>query len=167
MGRELARRRIRLVYGGGDIGCMGELSRAALEAGGKVLGIIPRRLFERVATAEPTELVIADDMHDRKARMYEASEAFIALPGGVGTMDELFEAWTWRQLGYHSKPVGLLEVEGFFGPFLALIKTIAGEGFMSPALVADLIVDDEAPRLLDRMAAAPPIAYHKLQESRG
>ncbi|HET7838189.1 MAG TPA: TIGR00730 family Rossman fold protein [Rectinemataceae bacterium] len=167
MGRELARRGIRLVYGGGDIGCMGALSRAALAAGGEVLGIIPKRLFERVATAELSELIVASDMHDRKARMYGAADAFVALPGGVGTMDELFEAWTWRQLGYHQKPVGILEVEGYFAPFLSLIERISAEGFMNAGLVADLVVDTEPSMLLDRRELAPPIAHHTLPEARG
>jgi uncharacterized protein (TIGR00730 family) len=166
MGREIARRGIRLVYGGGDIGCMGALSRAALAEGGEVLGIIPQRLFERVATAELTELVIARDMHERKSRMHDASDAFIALPGGVGTLDELFEAWTWRQLGYHEKPVGLLEVELFFAPLLGLVRHMADEGFMHPALVGDLVVDGDPARLIDRLEAAPAIGYRKLPESR-
>ena len=112
LGTELARRGVRLVYGGGDVGTMGTMARAALEVGGKVTGVIPRKLHELVDHVELTELIVAADMHERKSKMYDLSDAFIALPGGIGTLDELFEAWTWRGIGYHDKPVGILDVVG-------------------------------------------------------
>lgn len=166
MGRELAFLGIRLVYGGGNVGTMGAMARAALEAGGKVLGVIPRRLHEAVESVELTELVVAEDMHERKARMSEESDAFIALPGGIGTFEELFEVWAWRQIGFHEKPVGILDVGGFYRPLLAFLEGVAREGFLGRAALADLVVDEEPGRLLDRLAAKGPPAQVKLPERR-
>jgi uncharacterized protein (TIGR00730 family) len=165
LGRELARRDLRLVYGGGNIGTMGALARSALAAGGKVTGVIPRRLYELVDNdVELTELVIAEGMHDRKARMAEAADAFIALPGGIGTLEELFEVWTWRHIGFHAKPVGLLEVAGFYRPLLDYLTKVAEEGFLKPSSLADIVVDDEPGRLIDRLEAAGPPKELKLPE---
>jgi uncharacterized protein (TIGR00730 family) len=164
LGREIARRGQRLVYGGGDVGVMGVLARAVLAAGGAVKGIIPRRLYELVDHVELTELVVAADMHERKARMYESSDAFIAMPGGIGTLDELFEAWTWRQIGYHDKPVGLLDVAGFYAPLLGFIKNVSDEGFLSPEMTLDLVVREDAPSLLDALEAKGPLARLKRPE---
>jgi hypothetical protein len=164
LGREIARRGQRLVYGGGDVGVMGVLARAVLESGGEVTGVIPRRLYGIVDHVELTELVIAADMHERKARMYEASDAFIAMPGGIGTLDELFEVWTWRQIGYHDKPVGLFEVEDFFKPLLAFIEHMSSEGFLSHELVDDLVVRNDAASLLDALAAQGPLSKLKRPE---
>ena len=166
MGRELARRGLGLVYGGGNVGTMGVLARSALAAGGRVTGIIPRKLYEAVDHVELTELVIAEGMHERKARMSELSDAFIALPGGIGTFEELFEVWAWRQIGYHAKPVGLLEVAGFYSPLLAFLRTVAAEGFIKPAILADLVVDGDPARLLDRLAQAGPPRETKTAERR-
>jgi len=133
LGAELAMRGLRLVYGGGDVGTMGILARSVLAAGGKVTGIIPRKLYELVDHVELTELVVAADMHERKARMYDTADAFVALPGGIGTLDEFFETWTWRGIGYHAKPVGMLNVAGYFTPLLAFLGTMVDEGFAGGA----------------------------------
>jgi uncharacterized protein (TIGR00730 family) len=164
LGREIARRGQRLVYGGGDVGTMGLLARAALEAGGKVTGVIPKKLYELVDHVELTELVVAADMHERKAKMYDSSDAFIALPGGVGTMDELFEAWTWRGIGYHDKPIGILDVAGYYGPLLAFLKSMVGEGFLGSEQLEDIVVDTAPESLLDKLAAKGPLLVHKRPE---
>jgi uncharacterized protein (TIGR00730 family) len=156
LGAELARRGHRLVYGGGDVGTMGVLARSALAAGGKVTGVIPRRLYELVDHVELTELVVAADMHERKARMYESSDAFVALPGGIGTLDELFEAWTWRCIGYHDKPIGLLDVAGYYGPLLGFLETMVERGFFPRGHLEDLVVETDAGALLDKLAAKEP-----------
>lgn len=164
LGAELARRGLRLVYGGGDVGTMGILARAALCAGGKVTGVIPRKLYELVDHVELTELVVAADMHERKAAMYESSDAFIALPGGIGTLDELFEAWTWRGIGYHDKPIGLLDVAGYYEPLLAFLGSMVQKGFLGREQFEDLVVDTEAGALLDRLAAKGPLEVFKRPE---
>jgi uncharacterized protein (TIGR00730 family) len=165
-GREIARRGLRLVYGGGNIGTMGALARSALAAGGKVLGVIPRKLYELVDKVELTELVVASDMHERKARMAKESDAFIALPGGIGTFEELFEAWAWRQIGFHAKPVGILEVAGFYAPLLDFLSRVSAEGFLKPSSLGELLVDTEPGRLIDRLEALGPPAEAKLPERR-
>jgi len=164
LGAELARRGLRLVYGGGDVGTMGALARAVLGAGGEVTGVIPRKLYELVDHVELTELVVAADMHERKARMYDAADAFVALPGGIGTLDELFEAWTWRAIGYHDKPVGILEVSGYFAPLLAFLRLTADEGFLPAEQLEDIVVDERPASLLDRLAAKKPPTAHKRPE---
>jgi uncharacterized protein (TIGR00730 family) len=164
MGTELARRGIRLVYGGGDVGTMGTLARAVLKAGGEVTGVIPRKLFELVDHVELTELVVAADMHERKARMYDSSDAFVALPGGIGTLDELFEAWTWRGIGYHDKPVGILDVGGYYGPLLAFLGSMVDEGFLGREQLEDLVVETGASALLDRLASKEPLRVFKRPE---
>lgn len=164
LGEEIARRGMRLVYGGGDVGTMGVLARAAMAAGGAVTGVIPKKLYELVDHVELTELVVAADMHERKARMYESSDAFVALPGGVGTMDELFEAWTWRGIGYHDKPIGILDVAGYYAPLLSFLKGMVDEGFLGSEQLEDIVVDTEPARLLDELAAKGPLLVHKRPE---
>jgi uncharacterized protein (TIGR00730 family) len=164
LGSLLGSRGQRLVYGGGDVGTMGILARAALAAGGKVTGVIPRKLYELVDHVELTELVVAADMHERKAKMYEAADAFIALPGGIGTLDELFEAWTWRAIGYHDKPLGLLDVGGYFDGLLAFLRTTVDEGFLGKEQLEDLVVETDAGRLLDRLAEKGPLTTFKRPE---
>lgn len=130
-GTALARRGIAMVYGGSDAGLMGIAARFALSAGGTVTGIITRDLYERTDHLEVSDLVIVDSMHQRKAEMHRRSDGFIALPGGIGTMEELMESLTWRQLGIHGKPVGVLNTSGFFNPFLALLDHLTECGFLS------------------------------------
>ncbi|TXC65909.1 TIGR00730 family Rossman fold protein [Piscinibacter aquaticus] len=132
VGTEIGRRGWRLVYGGGRAGLMGRVADAALAAGSRVVGVIPRTLMEReVGHTGLSELHVVETMHERKRMMAERCDAFIALPGGIGTFEELFEVWTWRQLGYHDKPIGLLNTEGYYDSLLGFLgQTVAG-GFVS------------------------------------
>ncbi|KQT07712.1 TIGR00730 family Rossman fold protein [Ramlibacter sp. Leaf400] len=121
-----------LVYGGGNNGLMGTVADATLEAGGTVIGVIPQALVEKEwAKRDCTELHIVDSMHDRKRMMAERAGAFLALAGGIGTFEELFEVWTWRQLGYHDKPVGILDTDGYYGPLLGFLQQSVRQGFMN------------------------------------
>ncbi|MBC7891428.1 MAG: TIGR00730 family Rossman fold protein [Sphingobacteriaceae bacterium] len=132
LGKTLAERGIRLVYGGGNVGLMGVVANATLDGGGEVTGVIPQFLKEwEVAHLDVTELLVTQTMHDRKARMAELSDAFVALPGGFGTLDELFEILTWKQLRLHAKPVILLNVDGFFDPLIAMVDSMVTNGFVS------------------------------------
>jgi len=155
-GCALARRGIGLVYGGGRVGLMGLVADAALAAGGEVVGVIPRFLFEReVAHPEVADLRVVASMHERKATMAELSDAFVALPGGIGTLEEIFEVWTWTLLGLHAKPCGLLDVAGYFDALIAYLDHTVATGFVAPAQRALLHVDADPDALLDRLAAAP------------
>jgi uncharacterized protein (TIGR00730 family) len=156
MGKEIAQRGLRLVYGGGNVGTMGALARAAMAAGGEVVGVIPEKLNALVDHVELSRLIVTRGMHERKAAMAEASDAFVALPGGIGTFEELFEVWAWRQIGYHQKPVGLLEVEGFYAPLLAFLSRVSEEGFLKPRHLEDLVVAESPGLLLDALALAKP-----------
>lgn len=164
LGGELARRGLRLVYGGGDSGVMGAVARAAYSAGAEVVGVIPRRLNDLVADAELSELIVVDDMRERKARMHELSDAFIALPGGIGTLEEFFEAWTWRALGYHGKPVGILEVEKFWEPLRVFMDGVVQAGFLAREHLDDLVVRSDAGELLDALEGAPALRAFKRPE---
>lgn len=131
MGRTIAQRGMGVVYGGGHVGLMGALADAALEAGGKVIGVIPGFMVEKeLAHQALTELIIVRDMHERKMRMHELSQAVVALPGGFGTMDEVFELLTWRQLGLHAKPIGVLNVNDFYSPLLEQVARMERDGFL-------------------------------------
>ena len=153
MGALLAKRGIGLVYGGGNVGLMGVVADAALAAGGEVIGVIPHSLAEReIAHAGVTTLHVVDSMHTRKAMMAELSDAFVAMPGGVGTFEEFFEAVTWTQLGLHRKPCGLLNVSAFYSPLAAFIDSAVTEGFIKPVHRAAIVVDDNPARLLDTLA---------------
>lgn len=159
-GRMLAERGIGLVYGGGGIGLMGILADAVLVAGGTVEGVIPRSLLEReLAHAGLTRLHVVETMHERKARMAELAAAFVALPGGIGTLDELFEIWTWRQLGFHDKPIGLLNAGGYFDPLVQFLDRSVGEGFLEPSHRGLLQVADAPAGLLDALRAAAGRAH--------
>lgn len=152
MGGLLARRRIGLVYGGGNVGLMGVLADAVLHGGGEVIGVIPQALADReVAHNRVTDLRIVDSMHTRKAMMADLADAFMALPGGVGTFEEFFEAITWTQLGLHRKACGLLNVAGFYSPLAAFIDQAVTEGFIKPVHRAAIVVDDDPERLLDTL----------------
>ncbi len=145
----------RLVYGGGHAGLMGTVADATLARGGTVFGVIPRALETReLAHSGITELHVVDTMHQRKALMAQESDVFLALPGGIGTLEELFEVWTWLQLGYHDKPVGLLNVAGYFDDLQRFMDHTTSQGFVSSEQRALLQVDDDAERLLNRLAAS-------------
>ncbi|MFQ3589698.1 MAG: TIGR00730 family Rossman fold protein [Chloracidobacterium sp.] len=155
VGQYLAQQGIEVVYGGGSVGLMGVVASAVLSAGGRILGVIPERLMAReVAYVGVTDMYVTRTMHERKARMMELSDAFVALPGGIGTLDELFEIWTWRQLGYHTKPVGLLNVGGYYDGLLAFLDRAVREGFLTPDCRALLMVEGDVVPLLARLAAA-------------
>jgi uncharacterized protein (TIGR00730 family) len=157
VGQELAARGMRLVYGGGSVGLMGDVARAARDHGCTVLGIIPEHLTTRELMGYPIgELMVVTSMHERKAKMAELSDAFMALPGGFGTLDELFEAITWGQLGLHSKPIGLLNVGGYFDPLIRFVDYSVDEGFIRPQHRQLFLVDDSPARLLTRLAAHQP-----------
>lgn len=171
LGRHLAERGLTLVYGGGAVGLMGTVADAALAAGGEVIGIIPQSLQEaEIGHKGLTRLEVVDGMHARKARMAELADAFIALPGGLGTLEELFEVWTWGQLGYHAKPLGLLEVNGFYDPLLTFLDHLVDERFVraehrgmlqrgaSPAALLDALAawtPSVAPKWVDRPRSDP------------
>ena len=162
LGALLARESIRVVYGGGHVGLMGALADAALAAGGDVVGVIPRHMVEReVAHRGLTDLRVVDSMHQRKALMAELADGFVALPGGLGTLEELFEVWTWGQLGLHRKPYGLLDVESFFRPLLTFLDHLTEQRFVRFEHRAMLLVETDARRLLDRMRAHQPPALAK------
>ena len=153
LGTLLAARGIELVYGGGSVGMMGILARATLEAGGSVTGVIPDSLVQReVGQAGLTRLHVVDSMHERKAMMAELSDGFVALPGGYGTLEEYFEVLTWAQLRFHAKPVGLLDVAGFFQPMVALFDHMVTEGFVSDPHRALALADADPVALLHKMA---------------
>ncbi len=157
VGAELARRGIGVVYGGGRLGLMGALAEGALEAGGEVIGVIPDAMVSReVANRACTELRIVATMHERKAQFTELSDGFLTLPGGVGTMDELWEAISWAQLGYHDKPVGLLNAFDFYDGLLAFTRHMVDTGFIRPAHARILIAEHELDLLLERMEAYQP-----------
>jgi len=159
LGRLLAERGIRLVYGGGNIGLMGILADEVLSGGGQVIGVIPRHLVEReLAHAGATEMRIVGSMHERKALMAELADAFVALPGGIGTFEELLEIMTWAQLGLHNKPIGLLDACGYYRPLLALLQNAAHEGFLQPENQRLLTVATDPVDLLGRLAAFNSVA---------
>ncbi len=154
VGRAIGRRGWRLVYGGGKVGLMGEVADAALAHGGSVVGVIPESLMRReVGHPGLTELHVVPNMHQRKQMMAERSDLFIALPGGIGTLEELFEVWTWRQLGYHDQPIGLLNVAGYYDSLLAFMRHSVAEGFLAPQQLDGIVVDDDAERLVAHLAS--------------
>ena len=162
LGRLLATRGIELVYGAGNIGLMGALADACLEAGGTVIGIIPEALTGKEVAGRPvdhralTQIEVVDSMHTRKARMAELSDGFIALPGGFGTFEEFCEIVTWGQLGFHVKPMGLLNVNGFYDPLLAMFDKAVEEGFLRTQNRAMALADTDIHSLLDQMTAYRP-----------
>jgi len=159
MGRAVAGRGAGLVYGGGHVGLMGAAADGALAAGGEVIGVIPRTLMDReLGHRGVTSLRIVETMHDRKALMADLSDAFIALPGGIGTLEELFEAWTWAGLGIHRKPVALLDVAGYWEPLVTMVDHMVNEGFLAPHLRASLVVGTDPGALLDALADQRPPA---------
>jgi uncharacterized protein (TIGR00730 family) len=161
-GRQLAELGIGLVYGGGGIGLMGAAARAAIDAGGEVIGIIPQALFEReVALDGLTDLRVVNNMHERKALMADLSDAFLALPGGLGTFEELFEVLTWGQLGIHHKPAGLLDVCGYFDATMAQLDHAVSEGFIHSAHRGAILIDRDLVNLLNALARYKPPSIDK------
>ena len=154
-GTTLAHRNIRLIYGGGSVGLMGVAADACLAAGGEVVGVIPRMLMEKeVGHAGVTQMHVVETMHDRKALMTELSDGFIALPGGFGTLDELFESLTWQQLAYHTKPIGLLNVNGFFDALIAFLDHARDERFLRDLHRESLQVDTDLSVLIEKLRRA-------------
>ena len=157
VGKGLAERGIGVVYGGGRLGLMGATARGALEAGGEVIGVIPDALANsEVANHDCTELYTVGGMHERKQRFTDLSDGFVTIPGGVGTMDELWEAVSWAQLGYHEKPVGLLNAFGFYDHLIAFNRHMAEVGFVRPVHQGIIIAADTLTALLDKMSAYEP-----------
>ena len=148
----LTRQATGLVYGGGKIGLMGVLADEMLRLGGEVIGVIPRKLVDiEVVHTGLTKLHIVNSMHERKARMMELSHAFIIMPGGIGTLDEFFDVLTWKQLGYHSKNIGILNVESYFDPLVSLLKTITEKGFIARNFTDSLIISSSPSEILEKL----------------
>jgi uncharacterized protein (TIGR00730 family) len=169
LGKILAENGIRLVYGGGSIGLMGAIATSVLDHGGSVTGIIPDFLTSREnALARVQEMIVTPDMHERKRLMFERSDAFVALPGGIGTLEELVEQLTWQQLGRHSKPVLLANIDAFWEPLLALLAHMRATQFIRPTLSVDILkaerVEDILPRLRAAAARAPDDTTEMLPE---
>jgi uncharacterized protein (TIGR00730 family) len=157
-GRLLAESGIRLVYGGGAIGLMGAVAESVLDHGGAVTGIIPGFLSAReIALNRVPELIVTDDMHERKRLMFERSDAFVALPGGIGTLEELVEQLTWQQLGQHTKPILIANIDGFWEPLLALLEHMRETAFIRPNLTVDLLQVDDVTQILPRLRAAAAV----------
>lgn len=164
LAQEMVKNDIALVYGGGKVGLMGVIADEIMRLGGQVTGIIPKALLDwEVGHHGLTQLHVVKDMHERKAMMAELSEGFIALPGGIGTLEELFETLTWAQLGFHDKPIGLLNVAGFYDSLLAFIEHVVKQGFLKPAQATLLMQEAAAGKLLERFRAFRPGRHpHKL-----
>ncbi len=162
LGRRLAERGLGVVYGGGNVGLMGLVAQAALDAGGEVIGVIPEALMKlEVGNLDLTKLHVVASMHERKALMADLSDGFLALPGGIGTMEEMFETWTWGQLGYHRKPLALLDIAGYFTKLDGFIDHMVEEGFLQPHHRAYLMIGADADALLDRfLDYVPPPTKH-------
>jgi|SRR5690625_497320 len=153
VGRTLAERAITIVYGGGHVGLMGIVADSALEAGGTVIGVIPRHLDTRELTHTGlSEIHVVESMHERKTMMAELSDAFLALPGGAGTLEEIAEQWTWAQLGIHDKPSGFLDINGFWRPMQQMAETMVNSQFVSTPNAQIITFDDDLDRLLARLA---------------
>ena len=162
LGRAAAERGVEIVYGGARVGLMGAVADAALAAGGTVTGVIPRALVDReIAHDGLTRLHVVASMHERKATMARLSDAFVALPGGIGTLEELFEVWTWAHLGVHTKPCALLDVAGFWRPLLAALDRMAAEGFIRADVRAMLLEASDADELFTRLATTTPPAAER------
>ena len=155
-GRTLAARGIDVVYGGGHVGLMGAVADAAIEAGGRVVGVIPRQLDDReLSHRGVTELHVVESMHERKQLMADLSDAFIALPGGAGTLEEIAEQWTWAQLTIHAKPSGFLDVKGFWTPMRQMLETMVSSGFVRAEQSGIVTFDDDLHSLLEALEAPP------------
>lgn len=166
LAKEMVAQDIGLVYGGGKVGLMGVIADEVLKLGGAATGIIPQALFEKeVGHTGLTELRVVQDMHERKALMAELADGFVALPGGIGTLEELFEILTWAQLGFHQKPVGVLNVNGFYDGLIAFLQMQVAQGFVKDKQAALLLHESSAPALITRMQAYVPEQSTKLQDA--
>jgi uncharacterized protein (TIGR00730 family) len=153
VGGELAGHGLGVVYGGGRSGLMGALADGVLAAGGEIIGVIPQSMVEREwARDDITELHVCKSMHERKALMADKADAFLALPGGLGTLEEIFEVWSWRRLGFHDKPVGFLDAGGYWTPLVDALRGIVAAGFLSPAALDDVVVDADLDAVLKGLA---------------
>lgn len=169
LGRELAKQGIDVVYGGSGVGLMGRLADAALEAGGKVIGVIPEKLVAKeIAHTGLSELHVVSSMHERKAKMAELADAFIALPGGIGTLEEFFEVLTWNQLGYHAKPCGLLDVAGYYSRLSDFLDHVTEEGFVFAPHRGMVLADESPAGLLDQFRGyVPPEVEKWIEKKKG
>ena len=166
LGRTLLNHDVGLVYGGGHVGLMGEIARTVLEGGGHVTGVIPRSLADReLAYREVTDLRIVESMHERKALMAELSDGFIAMPGGLGTMEEFFEVITWSQLAFHNKPCGLLNVKGFYDPLIHFIDQIVEKGFADASNREMILIDDNPEALIIKLKNDAPSQVDKVEKA--
>jgi uncharacterized protein (TIGR00730 family) len=157
VGTALARSGLKLVYGGGKVGLMGAVADAVIAAGGQAEGVMPRALVEReIAHAGLSELHVVETMHQRKMMMSDLADAFVALPGGAGTLEEFFEQWTWALLGIHRKPCGLLNVAGYFAPLITMMQNIVADGFIAERYVEMLVIESEIEPMLKRFANYTP-----------
>jgi uncharacterized protein (TIGR00730 family) len=161
LGQALIDHQLELVYGGACVGLMGQVADAVLEAGGTVIGVIPRSFAHKVSHSGLSELHVVDSMHERKAMMFELSDAFIALPGGFGTLEEIAELLTWAQLGLHAKPCGLINVGGYFDPLLAFLDQAVAKGFMKREHCDMLLIAQEPEDMLGRLASYTPPTVEK------
>jgi len=165
LAQELILRNLGLVYGGASVGLMGILADSMLAGGGEAIGVIPRSLLRKeVKHSGLSDLRVVETMHERKAMMADLADGFIALPGGFGTFDELFEILTWAQLNFHQKPVGLLDIAGYFTPLLSFIQHVSAEGFVRPEHLTLLLHDTEPGRLLEQFAHYTPVSLSKWSE---
>lgn len=156
-GAQLAHNNKTLIYGGAQVGCMGALADAALQSGGDVIGVIPQKLKAvEIAHDHLTELHVVNTMHERKSKMAELADGFVALPGGAGTLEEWFEAFTWSQLGYHAKPCGLLNVNNFFDPLITMLDHTIEQGFMNSSYREMIIISSDPKQLLEKMDSYSP-----------
>ncbi len=167
LGTFLGHHRIRLVYGGGNVGLMGVVATAALDAGGDVVGVIPRALKDKELGLERcTELHVVENMHERKKLMADSSDGFIAMAGGIGTLEEFFEAFTWQQLRFHDKPLGLLNTRGFYDGLLGFLTHATQSGFLAPAHLASLRISDDPEVLVDSLSTWEPVHDPKWKAQR-
>lgn len=159
VGQWIGAHRGQLVYGGGNTGLMGAVASSTLEAGGRVVGVIPKALVDKeLAKQDCTELHVVETMHERKKMMAERADVFLTLPGGIGTFEEFFEVWTWRQLGYHDKPLGLLDVGRYYAPMMEALQTSRRQGFMNDWQMGLISVDEQPARLLAALVQAADLS---------
>lgn len=164
---EMVRRNMDLIYGGGGKGIMGSIASSMKEGKRRVIGVIPNLIYEMVRHIDhdEDELIVVETMHERKALMYDKSDAFIALPGGIGTLEEFLEVFTWLQLGYHTKPVGILNIAGFYTPFIDMLQQMVIKGFVRQEMVDALVVEEDPKTLFDRLETISLNISLKIQKS--